>query len=271
MSKLSIYENSWINLVFEGKNKDYGAYQLRRESDRTTAIAFLFGLVLVSAVACIPLVLNLIGGEKLSISLPEAPDTVIHVSNIYIKPEQPKKTVAPITRRKADPVQRQDQLKNPVIVKTPEATPDVTPNNESTNTNNSTQGSGTETTPTTTGGGGINSIPPVIIPDETPKPPTALDKLPEFPGGIEKFYGYVGKHFNNPDMDEPKTLRVYVSFVIEKDGSMTDIRVKRDPGFGLGNEAIRVLKSLKTKWEPGMIAGKPVRTSYNLPITVQVQ
>lgn len=59
-------------------------------------------------------------------------------------------------------------------------------------------------------------------------------------------------------------------FVIERDGSMTDIQVKRDPGHGLGKEAIRVLKSLKTKWSPGMIDGKAVRTAYNLPITVQM-
>jgi protein TonB len=66
------------------------------------------------------------------------------------------------------------------------------------------------------------------------------------------------------------SIKVYVSFVIEKDGTMTDIQVKRDPGYGLGKEAIRVLKSLKTKWSPGMIGSKPVRTSYNLPISVQI-
>ena len=51
---------------------------------------------------------------------------------------------------------------------------------------------------------------------------------------------------------------------------MTDIQVKRDPGYGLGKEAVRVLKSLRTKWTPGILEGKPVRTAYNLPITVQM-
>jgi protein TonB len=49
---------------------------------------------------------------------------------------------------------------------------------------------------------------------------------------------------------------------------MTDIKVIKDPGYGMGKEAIRVLKSLKTKWTPGIINSKPVRTSYNLPISV---
>jgi protein TonB len=98
-----------------------------------------------------------------------------------------------------------------------------------------------------------------------------LDKLPEFPGGINKFYTYVGNNFEKPEIDVINTIKIHVYFVIEKDGSMTDIQVKRDPGYGLGKEAIRVLKSLKTKWTPGMINSKPVRTAYSLPIKVQME
>jgi protein TonB len=97
-----------------------------------------------------------------------------------------------------------------------------------------------------------------------------LDKLPEFPGGISKFYTYVGNNFEKQEIEGSGSIQVFVSFVIERDGSMTDIQIKRDPSYGLGKEAIRVLKSLKTKWSPGMINGKAVRTGYNLPITVQM-
>ncbi|WP_338407963.1 energy transducer TonB [uncultured Flavobacterium sp.] len=99
---------------------------------------------------------------------------------------------------------------------------------------------------------------------------TALDKLPEFPGGMQKLYNYIGNTFEKPEIDGLSTIKINVSFVIEKDGSMTDIQVRRDPGYGLRKEAIRVLKSLITKWTPGMVNSKPVRTSYNLPITVQM-
>jgi protein TonB len=129
----------------------------------------------------------------------------------------------------------------------------------------------------TEGGTGINNTIGTI---ESPTLPiddgkginstTELDKLPEFPGGINKFYTYVGNNFEKPEIDAANSLKIYVAFVIEKDGSMTDIKVLKDPGYGLGREAIRVLKSLKTKWSPGMIGSKPVRTSYNLPITVQM-
>src|SRR5690606_7017182 len=115
---------------------------------------------------------------------------------------------------------------------------------------------------------GTGTIP---APDPGPLPPAILDRQPRYPGGIDFFYRYVGDNFKNPDLDDVKTVRVIVMFVIEKDGTMTDIKVARDPGYGLGKEAIRVLKSLKTKWEPGIKHGKPVRTAYTLPITVTIQ
>jgi protein TonB len=77
--------------------------------------------------------------------------------------------------------------------------------------------------------------------------------------------------FTRPELDAEKTLKVYVSFVIERDGSITDITVLNDPGYGLGKEAIRVLKSIKTKWTPGILDGKAVRTAYNLPITIKTE
>lgn len=97
-----------------------------------------------------------------------------------------------------------------------------------------------------------------------------LDKLPEFPGGSNKFYIYVGKNFESPAINQERNIRVYVCFVVEKDGSITDIKVQNDLGYGLAKEAIQVLKSLKTKWVPGMIGSNPMRTSYTLPITIQM-
>ena len=86
-----------------------------------------------------------------------------------------------------------------------------------------------------------------------------------------EFYKYVNKNFRIPEIDQDMKAKIYVSFVVEKDGSMTAIKVLRDPGYGLGNEAIRVLKSMKKKWTPGIQNGKPVRASYNLPITINIR
>ncbi|EIA10462.1 energy transducer TonB [Flavobacterium frigoris] len=271
MSKLSIYETDWINLVFENKNKEYGAYQLRQESSRTSLFALFIALLLCASLMGIPPILSFFNVENNSpAEIQEPLDRIIQVTTIApplikkIEAQIPVKTLA----QKSLEVNLKKQLVNPVIVEAPLATPDLATNNEypaiieSTNTGiglanpNSSVGNGTEiTTPIEYG----NTVVTTAI----------LDKLPEFPGGIAKFYTYIGRNFETPDINGERTVRIYVSFVVEKDGSMTSIQVKNDPGYGLADEAIRVLKSLKTNWAPGMIGSKPVRTSYNLPIMVQ--
>jgi protein TonB len=76
-----------------------------------------------------------------------------------------------------------------------------------------------------------------------------------------------------PELYSTMAKRLYFSsfypFVIEKNGSLTDIKVLQNPGYGLDKEAIRVLKSLKTKWEPGIKNGNPVRTAFSLPIIIR--
>src|SRR5690606_17298237 len=98
-----------------------------------------------------------------------------------------------------------------------------------------------------------------------------VDMAPEFPGGLDSFYKSVSKNFKIPEINKQTTLIVYVSFVVETDGSLSDIQVMRDPGDGLGQGAVRVVKNIRTKWRAGVKNGIPVRTSYNLPIKVKVR
>jgi beta-lactamase regulating signal transducer with metallopeptidase domain len=103
--------------------------------------------------------------------------------------------------------------------------------------------------------------------DDTVKSLANLEKKPEFPGGIEKFYQFVGTNYQAPE-EEGLKGKIYTTFIVEKDGSLSDFKVLRDIGYGTGKEAIRVLK-LCPKWKPGTIDNKPVRTLYSLPITIQ--
>jgi hypothetical protein len=93
---------------------------------------------------------------------------------------------------------------------------------------------------------------------------------PKFPGGIEKFYMFVGQNFKIPEEFEKQKAdgKIYMEFMIEKDGSLSDFKVTKDLGYGIGDEAIRVLK-LSPKWIPATENGKPIRVSYSLPIIVQ--
>ncbi|KIA85182.1 energy transducer TonB [Flavobacterium sp. AED] len=273
MSKLSIYETSWIDLVFQYRNKEYGAYQLRQESTKTSIMALFMGILLLTSALSIPVILNYFNPEN-KITIPELTNTLVNVTDIII-PNQLREIEKPVLPKvKAQnteaPIQS-DQLVNPIIVQAQLANQNIAKNTDNTTiTNTSTEGTATVgINPTSSTGTGTATDTP-IDPGNTIVATATLDKLPEFPGGINKFYTYVGNNFEKPDVDSGSTMKVYVAFVIEKDGSMTDIQVKRDPGYGLGKEAIRVLKSLKTKWSPGMIGSKPVRTAYNLPITVQM-
>jgi protein TonB len=274
MSKLSIYEASWINLVFENKNKEYGAYQLRLNSSKTSLFALFMGLLLCAALMTIPKVLTLFSTNSVpTTEIIDPVERIIQISTVVppvLKPIEKQIAVKPIVQKPTEASVKK-QLANPTIVKAPLATPDIATNIESSTIKQ-----------TTNDGNGITGLNPTPAQGNNTENGSAvdygttvvnsaiLDKLPEFPGGIAKFYNYIGKNFESPEINGDRNIRVFVSFVVEKDGSMTDIQVKNNPGYGLDKEAIRVLKSLKTKWTPGMIGSKPVRTSYNLPITVQM-
>jgi protein TonB len=271
MSRLSIYETRWIDLIFENRNKEYGAYQLRRDSVKSSLSALFMGLLLIASFAGMISIANYFStGTKIELTVPDLTDEIIQVTEVVF-PETIKTVLPDVKSQTTEAVIDKDQLINPVIVHPEEANPNVATNDENRNTTDATSdGTGTIGLNPTNSSGTETAIPAAVDYGNTVLASVALDKLPEFPGGIHKFYNYVGNNFEKPEMEGTNTFRVYVSFVIEKDGSMTDIKVIRDPGFGLGKEAIRVLKSLKTKWTPGMMGSKPVRTSYNLPITVKM-
>jgi protein TonB len=228
-------------------------------------------LFLCASLMSIPRVLRYFNlGNDIHVETTEIIDRIIHVSNI--SPVIKEKTVLPkAIQQKAVEANTKDQLVNPTIVKAVEATPDIAKNSEITAPKiTANEGTGiTGTNPASSEGTGNGNA---IVPDygNAIVSSTMLDKLPEFPGGMGKFYTYIGRNFETPEIEGERSIRIFMSFVIEKDGSMTDIQVKNDPGYGLGTEAMRVLKSLKTKWAPGILNAKPVRTSYSLPITVQM-
>lgn len=267
MSNVSIYEKNWIDLVFEDKNKAYGAYQLRQENSRTTLFAFLGSLTLI---------LVLLGGWFLFSSFGSKPEpTTINcpvsptITPVKLKPRvEPTKPMAPnIQAKAASP----NKFKKYVASTTPEeievpvtATIPITSNTSGNGTeagsivSNSTDGEGptlSTTAPTTVGSEPVLS--------------GTLDRLPEYPGGINKFYEYVGNNIEKPEIDEHLSMiSVIMSFVIEKDGTMSNIKVLRSSDKNLEREAIRVLRSLKVKWAPGYKDGEKMRTLYTLPIKV---
>ncbi len=98
----------------------------------------------------------------------------------------------------------------------------------------------------------------------------ALDRQPEYPGGITAFYKFVQYNFRAPDVTVDMTLKIYFTFVIEKDGTISNISSTNDPGHGIREEGIRILGLVKEKWVPGMNDGVPVRSAYKFPIVLNI-
>lgn len=96
---------------------------------------------------------------------------------------------------------------------------------------------------------------------------TAVEIQPTFPGGAQAFAKFLTDNIRYPETAKKQNIqgRVFARFVVERDGSLTDIKIMREPGGGLGDEAIRVL-SLSPKWKPGMQNGKFVRVQFTVPI-----
>lgn len=101
---------------------------------------------------------------------------------------------------------------------------------------------------------------------------TIVENQPEFPGGMEALYKYLAQNIKYPQLarDNNITGKVYVTFVVEKDGSIANPKVLRDIGGGCGAEAIRVVKSMP-KWTPGKQRGKAVRVQFNLPVNFNLR
>lgn len=120
---------------------------------------------------------------------------------------------------------------------------------------------------------------PTVADDEVEEVSVSDDKVfsvvetdPEFPGGMEALYQYLASNLHYPQLarDNGITGKVYVTFVVEKDGRVTNPRILRDIGGGCGDEAIRVVKSMP-RWSPGKQRGKPVRVQFNLPVNFNLK
>ena len=263
--KLDIFKNQWLDIVFDGRNKTYGAYQLRKSNNKTSIKALIIGSLLFSFAVGAPLILSLIPESS-----DEEVDRDVKITAIKLPPKQQdviKENLPP----PPPPAPKVDQVKfvKPVVAKADEITeepPKIVEMKEKTIGATAIKGNPDAVLTVEPVGTGKAAV-VEEAPDNQIYNTAGIEVKPDFPGGIEKFYKFVGNNYQAPE-EEGLKGKVYVTFVVEKDGSLTDIKVIRDIGYGTGKEAIRVLKKCP-KWTPGEQNGKKVRVLYSLPITIQ--
>ena len=261
--KLDLLKSQWLDVVFEGRNKLYGAYELRKSNNKTTMKSLVIGAVIFAFLVSIPMLASLIPNNSDDNAVLDQ-----KITTVKLPPKQKKaqENLPP----PPPPPPKVDQVKfvKPVVAKAEDVTeepPKIEEIKEKKIGAETIKGDpDAEISVEPVGNGPVAEV---IAEDTSVHSLAGIEQKPEFPGGIEKFYLFVGKNYQAPE-EEGLKGKVYVTFVVEKDGSLTDIKVIRDIGYGTGKEAIRVLNKCP-KWLPGEQNGKKVRVLYSLPITIQ--
>lgn len=262
--KLDIFDKGWLDIVFEGRNKSYGAYELRKKNASTSLIAMGIGAIVFAFAVATPLIADFISNSS------SDDDQAVNKKIVTIKLPPKAKPIENLPPPPPPPP-KVDQVRfvPPVVAKKEDITeePPKTKELEKVEVSNKTQ-EGNPDAPQSLGDTGKGPIGAAETEDNSIHQMAGLEVKPEFPGGIDKFYKFVGSEFAPPEDSGFPGGKIIVTFIVEKNGALTDIKVLRDPGYSTKQEAIRVLKACR-KWNPGVQNGKPVRVLYSLPITLQ--
>ena len=272
----NLYKAEWLNLVFKNKNQAYGAYALRSESGKTSMWALFFGSAVFILLFTAPKLYSLFEKKEVDVE----PINNEKVIDIILPPkvEQPK-IKEELVLPKADPIEKKIKSVKPMSRPTPvDDAPAFTPptvedmNHAAvgpvTQTGLETDlgtvpsaGAGNGTGPGTTPGEGTGSGDEIYNFRD-------IEAYPEFEGGMKAFYKFIQKNLRYPAsaLDQEKQGKVFISFVVERDGAISDVKVLKGVGYGMDEEASRVIKK-SPNWKPGKQNGKTVRVRFNMPIT----
>jgi|SRR6185437_2361084 len=258
MEAKQILKSDILDIIFEDRNKAYGAYDIRKKyKDRVNkslaiVIAFLVLLILM------PYIVRWLSKPE---AAPKVPEKVVTVNELA--PPPPLQKTPPPPEIPKPPPPEKVIFTPPKIVN--HAVIDTTPPPDLNKPK--------IVAPTATTGTSINYTPPTVPTKiiEPPKPDiiyNTYDERPEFPGGDGAFIKYLETHIRYPQqaVDAGAQGTVYISMVVSKDGTLSDIQVIKDNvHYGCGDEAIRVIKGMPP-WKPGKMNGVAVKVRYQLPV-----
>jgi periplasmic protein TonB len=272
-------KNDLLELVFSDRNHRYGAYQLRREYPANLGRALLAGLLLFSLALGLP--------SLIRIALPIQPaqkafgsitllDKDIKVERDQPKVTMPEKSSAPEPQRKTlafvPPLVAQD---NKVL------SPDINNDVETLSLTNAEVGANNQS--------GATDLPPTLDPHvkaslgglagsgQDASQPEVFEgfdvhKLPSFPGGEAELLRFIHAQIRYPAQARESNIEgiVAISFVVDEQGQITDIRILCDIGGGCAQEALQTIRKMP-RWLPGEMAGRPVKVRMTLPVRFRLE
>lgn len=277
MSKIDLIDNQWSDLVFEGKNQAYGAYQLRRETGKRNLQALLVMLLIGVAIAVFVAIKGVVENAMQS---NVAIETDVELTKLAEKKEakverkeQPKLEKAP----EVEKVKSSVKFTAPEIKKDDEVKPEEELKSQEDLSKTNTAIGAFDVKGNDEAAGEVLKAKEVIAQPEPPKEEETkvfdvVEQMPTFPGGTGALMQYLSSNIRYPAVAEENGVqgRVILQFVVEKDGSITDVKVLKSVDPSLDKEAIRVTKSMP-KWIPGKQNGSAVRVKYTLPVVFRLQ
>ncbi len=261
------------DIVFENRNKDYGAYFLRKNYANHLNRAVVIGVGIFTLI---------FGGawtyQRYIDDGVIAPEKMVNYEPTYIR-EKIKESKQPLKQKE---LQKSVQAAPQIEYTVPESVSDNTLKEESipstdvleVNVISGTTIEGTGDAPPFTEPGTPVEVVKPAEPEKTEDNSIleTVEKLPEFPGGMAEMYKFINSHIKYPSAAQRGNIsgRVFVKFVVEKDGSIGSIEILKGIGFGCDEEAARVIKSMP-RWSPAKQNGKSVRVYYNMPVFYRLE
>ena len=277
MSKVDLIDNNWVDLVFEGRNKEYGAYVLRKETGKRNLKSML--LVFAVIIAIMAAVAAKVAIEN---AFPKkvAMETDVELSKLAQKKEAKVEKKAPVKveeQKVVEKVKSSVKFTPPVIKKDEDVKPEEElKSQEDLNKTNTAIGS-FDVKGNDEAGGEVLKAKEVIAQPEPPKEEETkvfdvVEVMPSFPGGQGALFEWLSKNIKYPVVAEENGVqgRVIVTFVVERNGSITDVQVVKSVDPSLDKEAVRVVKAMP-HWIPGKQNGSAVRVKFTVPVTFRLQ
>ena len=269
MSKIDLTSPEWCELVFQNRNREYGAYKMRSDSGKRHTWAMIAVLGIAAVASCIPALVKL-GASKKAVEKMVEVTVLSQLEEAQVKQEEFKrvdpvapppalkssiKFTAPVIK-KDEEVSEVDEIKGQAELtesKVAISIADVKGNDE-------------------LNGKDIADLKEVIVKETETKPYTMVEQMPQFPGGEKELLSYISKNLKYPPVAAENGIqgKVYIRFVVSATGDVKDVQVVRSLDPYCDKEAVRVISSLP-KWIPGRQNGRNVPVYYTVPITFKLQ
>lgn len=275
MSKIDLIDNSWVDLVFEGKNHSYGAYRLRKNTGKrnlASIIIVLVAIVVIMAAVWAKIAIENAMPKKVAIT------TDVEISQLAKKKEAKVERKEPVKiemeQKVVEKVKSSVKFTAPVIKKDEDVAPEDELKSQDDLAKTAVAIGSFDVKGNDEAAGEVLKAKEVIA-QEKPVEEKVFDvveQMPQFPGGDAALFEYLSTHIKYPTIAEENGVqgRVIVTFVVERDGSITDVKVVKSVDPSLDKEASRVVAGMP-KWIPGKQNGSAVRVKYTVPVTFRLQ